>query len=264
MIGIVKPDTPPAILRKRGRETTVANGEKYDAAPDEYFDGTTTFDFKSALYAATSVKNALRKAQHDKCAFCESKVTHISYGDVEHFRPKGGYKQENGDELGRPGYYWLAYVWANLFLSCQLCNQRFKKNLFPLRNPADRARSHHDDIKNEKPLFIDPAAIDPTDHIGFRSEYVYAIDDSELGRTTIKLLKLNREELVEQRREHLSSIRQLKVVRHLLAQLIAIGDPTGELAAQQQENDAEVVRRQGSSMQYSSMVQALFVDADPD
>jgi hypothetical protein len=48
--------------------------------------------------------------------------------------------------LEQPGYFWLAYVWANLFLACQLCNQSFKKNLFPLADPAKRARSHLHDL----------------------------------------------------------------------------------------------------------------------
>ena len=68
------------------------------------------FDFKSSIYGHQSVKTALLSMQHDKCCFCESKVTAISYGDVEHYRPKAAYKQNKSDKLSETGYYWLAYT----------------------------------------------------------------------------------------------------------------------------------------------------------
>jgi hypothetical protein len=106
------------------------------------------------------VKAALRIAQHDKCGFCESKVTHVAFGDVEHFRPKAAFRAIQGDALTRPGYYWLAYEWTNLLFACEPCNRRHKGNLFPLVDEATRARSHTDDITRETPLFIDPTAED--------------------------------------------------------------------------------------------------------
>ena len=117
--------------------------EQYDSSPDSYKSGAKAFasrDFESGIYGAKSVKQALQKAQHGKCAFCESKITHIAYGDVEHFRPKAGYRQCPKDPLVRPGYYRLAYEWSNLFFCCTLCNQRFKGNHFPLADPARRAQ----------------------------------------------------------------------------------------------------------------------------
>ncbi len=213
MIRIVKPGRAPKILRERGQRTTDANGAKFDGSRTEYLSGDKTFEFKSSLYGAKSVKNALKKAQYDKCCFCEAKVTHVTYGDVEHFRPKGGFRQKDGDPLGRPGYYWLAYKWENLFFSCQICNQRYKKNFFPLRDSSGRARSHHDDVAREEPLFIDPAALDPADYISFREEYPYAINGNLLGKTTIDALGLDRETLNERRRDYLQ---QLKLI-HVLA-----------------------------------------------
>ena len=54
------------------------------------------FEFDSSVYGHKTVKKALIEAQHGKCCFCEAKVVHISYGDVEHFRPKGGVSSERG------------------------------------------------------------------------------------------------------------------------------------------------------------------------
>ena len=146
MIRICKPTQPPAILKKRGYQETQGLCNIYDASPKEYHEGSFTFEFDSGLYAAKSVKNALLRAQHGKCCFCESKVAHISYGDVEHYRPKAGYRQSPDDPLGRPGYYWLAYDWSNLLFCCQLCNQRFKRSLFPLADSVYRACTHHHDL----------------------------------------------------------------------------------------------------------------------
>ena len=212
MIRIRKPNTAPPILRNRGVTQTDVDKAAYDSAPQDYRSGDKTFEFKSRIYAAKSIKNALTKAQHDKCCFCEAKVTHVAYGDVEHFRPKGGYRQDPGDPLGRPGYYWRAYVWENLFFSCQLCNQRYKKNLFPLRNSGQRARSHHDDSAAEEALFIDPGVMNPEEFISFRQEYPYAIDDSDLGRMTIDALGLDREALAERRRDHLNALLLVKAL----------------------------------------------------
>ncbi|MBI3467364.1 MAG: hypothetical protein HY000_30510 [Planctomycetes bacterium] len=213
MIRIVKPGHAPAILRDRGRDAT-------QAIIAAYVGGTRIFAFDSAIYGAKSVKKALRKAQHDKCAFCESRVTHVAYGDVEHFRPKGGYRQSPEDDLVQPGYYWLAYEWSNLFFACQLCNQRFKRNHFPLLDTAKRATSHVMDVSVESPVFLDPSAEDPAEHIAFREEYAYALDGSARGEATIAALGLNREELVEVRRDRLAWLKNAFEHRAILAEAI--------------------------------------------
>src|SRR5947207_120084 len=114
MIRIAKP-TAPEVLLTRGISAT-------DALCTAHERGNELPEFNASIYAHETVKDALRHAQLEKCAFCESLITHISPGDVEHFRPKAGYRQHESDELRRPGYYWLAYTWANLFLACSICN----------------------------------------------------------------------------------------------------------------------------------------------
>ena len=138
MIRVVKPATPPAVLLTRGAISRQRHCDDFDAAPDDYRSGTRTFAFDHSIYAADEVKADLLAAQHEKCAFCESHVRHVGYGDVEHFRPKAGYQQRQTGTLRRPGYYWLAYYWENLFFCCQLCNN-LKRNHFPLRDGRRRA-----------------------------------------------------------------------------------------------------------------------------
>ena len=56
-----------------------------------------------------------------KCAYCEAPMSTVAYGDVEYYRPKSV-------------YWWLAYCIDNYLASCQLCNQKFKKAFFPIKN----------------------------------------------------------------------------------------------------------------------------------
>ena len=63
-----------------------------------------------AIYADKTVREALKKMCYGKCAYCESRITAIYSGDIEHFRPKGS-------------YYWLAADWENLLFACPFCNR---------------------------------------------------------------------------------------------------------------------------------------------
>ena len=256
MIRIHKPSTPPAILRQRGRQETLRLHALYDASPSDYIQGK-PLPIDRAIYAAPSVKDALRKAQHEKCAFCESKFSHVGYGDVEHLRPKGGYKQRARDQLHYPGYYWLAYDWSNLFYSCQLCNQRFKRNLFPLQNPRQRARSHHQEIVAEKPLLVDPAAVDPSQFVTFRNEYAYSVNGSRIGRTTISVLGLNRKELLEVRRDRFRTLRVFLQVHAHLEQHIAKPGATPEDRAQLSAIRAELDALVEDAVQFAGMARAV-------
>ena len=215
MIRIAKPPQTPAVLTRRGKFKTRAMESAFTRSPGPYLRGNKTFSFESGIYGHSSVKDALIKAQHGKCFLCESKVTHIAFGDVEHFRPKAGHRQKESDELGRPGYYWLAYEWSNLFFACQICNQKFKKNLFPLSNPARRAVSHRSDITQERPLFVDPAVDDPLQFISFRKEIPFPLNNSRRAKATIKLLGLDRPELNEVRLDRYWMLEALFKVAHL-------------------------------------------------
>src|SRR6185295_1123371 len=197
-------------------------------------------------YGHASVKDMLIEAQHGKCCFCEAKITHISYGDVEHFRPKAGYRQDPDDDLARPGYYWLAYDWSNLYLSCQLCNQRHKKNTFPLRNPHLRCRNHLGDLTPEEPLFIDPGASNPEDHIEFAAEQPMARNGSLQGLETIKALGLLREPLRESRHDKYVQLSTLRDVA-----LLYSDEPLGKRAR------SVLDRAVSDDAEYASMARCL-------
>ena len=222
MIKITKP-AAPAVLLGRGQTKRAKHCADYDSAPADYDIGTKTFTFDAALYGDATVKEALIAAQHGKCCFCEKKIG--AEGDIEHFRPKAGFCQGARSPLERPGYYWLAYEWDNLLLACPICNQRFKKNLFPLRDPAKRAKNHHGDAAQEEPLFINPASDDPASFIGFRQEIPHALRGNKRGKETIKALGLDRENLAEERRGHLNILATYRSILALEARLTA--EPEG-------------------------------------
>lgn len=73
-----------------------------------------------SVYSGKSVRKTLIKMFRGKCAYCESKITAIYNGDIEHFRPKGKIQNANPS---RPGYFWLASEWENLLFACPFCNQ---------------------------------------------------------------------------------------------------------------------------------------------
>ena len=147
----------------------------------EYFERNDR-DYKFEAYSKGNVKKVILEMFNNKCAYCESKVDPVSYGDIEHFRPKGAFHAKDGDVLIYPGYYWLAMDWNNLLFACDVCNRSFKKNKFPLVNEALRKKAH-DHVVIEEPLLIDPCNENdsPQDYICFTTDGL--IQYKDCGRT---------------------------------------------------------------------------------
>lgn len=209
MIRIHRSATVPAVLLTQGLARRREHEMSVELDSVSFSSGSAKLTFDQAVYAHETVKDELVAMQHKKCAFCEAKPLAVSDGDVEHFRPKGGARQTDDDPLQRPGYYWLAYDWANLMFSCGRCNQRHKKNLFPLVDPMRRAKTHRDTIVDEAPVFIDPTAEDPEQYISYRDHVPVAIRGNARGEQTINALGLRRPDLNADREEHLAHVKIL-------------------------------------------------------
>jgi uncharacterized protein (TIGR02646 family) len=194
VIRIQKSDTVPKRLLIEGKAKGKQHRLDYSKNPDAYQSGKKQFSFDSTIYAHDSVKKILIEDQYGKCCYCE-RVIHAE-GEVEHFRPKGFVQQTSGVAPQKPGYYWLAYDWRNLYLSCSACN-RYKKNHFPLKDPETRAKNHRQKIECETPNLLDPGQDDPIQAIRFDGAESSAITDA--GQTTIDLLRLNRKSLQKSR-----------------------------------------------------------------
>lgn len=161
--------------------------------------------FDSNIYASAEVKDSLKTSHKNKCAYCERNLNG-DYGDVEHYRPKGGVTGNKGGL----GYWWLAYEWSNLLLSCSECNRSCKRNSFPLADENQRNILERN-ISEEQPLLINPTEEDPSDHLEFNRWVVLpkVIDGEEdcRGKKTIEIMRLNdRPDLVEKRKRRWNEI----------------------------------------------------------
>ena len=207
MIKIHRTHPAPAGLVRNGSRQTEHDCAAYDQSPGDYRDGTMHFDDRD-YYRSDEVKDALLAMHHWKCCYCEKRLERRGL-QVEHFRPKGAVRQLPGEANERPGYFWLAYWWDNLFLACADCNGE-KGTTFPLKDPGQRARSHHDDLALEEVNFVDPAYDDPRDHIYFK-EYV-PCHWTPKGQRTIEVLDLRRDGLRELRFSYYKKMKLLKVI----------------------------------------------------
>ena len=144
MIERRRPKIIPPTLRAGGKGglAAEAHAKSYKpGVPPQEFDG---------HWQEEDVHGALFTMQGWVCAYCGRQLDPRDHAYVDHFRPKNG------------GYWWLGYVFGNLFLSCSLCNER-KGKRFPIAEGElcltyeTRTR-----IADERRLLLDPTE-DPLD-----------------------------------------------------------------------------------------------------
>ncbi|MGA6117049.1 hypothetical protein [Sphingobacterium anhuiense] len=254
MIYIDRTEEPiPNVLLTAGVAELQILCNHYDE-DNRYFENKNSSDiFKSNIYAHNDVKDVLIRTQNHKCCFCESRVTHISDGDVEHFRPKAAWSEVAVDgtlSLIKPGYYFLAYDWDNLMLSCLMCNQRIKKNNFPLLNEGfRRVVNHNYEVTRELPVFINPTLEDPEIHITFYEDSPRGI--SLRGQRTIEYLNLDRYSLNEARKEKLKDLFTYKDILNVIENV----DERDKIIEIIKKRINEIIDKKG---QYINMVKANF------
>lgn len=134
-------------------------------------------DAVKGRYRHPTIKSALIQETHGKCAYCESKLRHITHGDIEHIIPKSKVPAK-------------AYSWPNLTLACDVCNE----------NKGDYLGD--DPAKSDETL-IDPYVDEPAEHFLFLREIVTPRPNSLRAMATEAKIKLLRLELMERRRERM-------------------------------------------------------------
>jgi uncharacterized protein (TIGR02646 family) len=125
-------------------------------------------------YAHHDIKSALLAETHSKCAYCESPLRHVAYGDIEHIVPKAADPS-------------LRFEWKNLTIACDVCNTN----------------------KSDSIGVVDPYLTDPTIYFQFYGPLMWAIPQQPDAVFTEERLQLNRDGLVERRRERLEYLRNL-------------------------------------------------------
>lgn len=127
-------------------------------------------------YNQPEIKSALESETHNKCMYCESKISDVTYAHIEHYKPKSKYPQET-------------FEWNNLGLACPICN------------------TNKNDIFDETCPIVNPYKDNPNDH--FISLGTMICHKDKRGEITEKLLELNRPHLMESRMERINAVRLL-------------------------------------------------------
>jgi hypothetical protein len=270
MIGIDRGDEPEALARERERQLALA---ELGGAPKR------RDDIKG--YDLPAVREQLCERQHEKCAYCERGIEQCGY-PIEHFRPKLGMKdvawdQRQSDEPPLDGddipwgpsdstrYYWLAWTWENLFYSCQACNsQTHKGNLFPLERGSSRLSKMDLAPGTERSLLINPAEVDPLEHIRFIADPIgednwRAVGLTPGGKWTVFVFGLNRPGLRTARRNRVRAIKCNDSLGRALDALKA-GDG-GTLQAHWKLAVAELL---GSTQDFLSLAYCVLDDLVPE
>lgn len=87
---------------------------------------------KKYRYRHREIKNSLLSETYHKCVYCESKIGHVTPGDVEHMQPSS-IKPE------------LHFEWTNLTIACTECNRR-KSNYYDEEQPF--LDPYNDDVES--------------------------------------------------------------------------------------------------------------------
>lgn len=122
-------------------------------------------------------KEALIQASYGKCMYCEASVRDVSFGDIEHIKPKSRFAA-------------LEFQWENLGFVCSRCNN-----------------SKSDKYEELMP-YIDPYTENPQDFLVASGSMILQKQGNSRGEITIRDIGLNRPDLVEKRLEALNHLQK--------------------------------------------------------
>lgn len=150
-------------------------------------------EFFNTPVLRNALLSSITEIFNGKCAYCERPAA-----TVDLFRPRWRASRLN-NQTDSDHYWWLASDWHNQYLCCHECNSR-KANLFPILGQAAKPLTFGSDLREEKPLLIDPCDDDPELHLRFLSDGT-VIPLSDRGAFTIKIFQLNQPNLIRLREE---------------------------------------------------------------
>lgn len=139
--------------------------------------GTAVPDALASNYNQDDVKAALAAETQGKCMYCESKIAHVTFAHIEHYRPKA-----------KTRFPELTFEWTNLGLACPRCNH----------NKLDKF--------DDTAPFVNPYADDPATHFRAEGPFVRPVPGDVRAELTELEIGLNRPELIERRQERLKAL----------------------------------------------------------
>lgn len=150
------------------------------------------------------LKHGLADVFHDKCWYCENKITR-SDNAVDHFRPKGRVSDALNAHIG---YRWLAFDRSNFRYACTFCNSRRtnvaggtaggKADRFPLLDEAQRVYAKGPTVA-ERPALLDPCALGDWRLLGCKQENGKPcatsnyVEEKQRAETSIEIYHLHHE-----------------------------------------------------------------------
>ena len=189
------------------------------------FQGEPGLDY--GIFIKTEFNGLLRILFADKCAYCETPIKQFEpdsgikmLAEIDCFRPRFNAVDLNG-KIDKKHYWWLAYDWDNLYLSCPDCYAS-KSTRFPVKNGIRLEEDQSPNEGLEIPLLMDPC--NPNDfppkgkqHLVFQKDG-NVVGVTEKGKTTIDVLGLNRTQLIKDRKiavkEFLAICAQIKIAKN--------------------------------------------------
>lgn len=120
-------------------------------------------------YNQPEIKQALKEMYDGCCCYCEGRIGDVSYGRIEHLKPKANEK-----------FHKYAFEWKNLHWCCEVCNDN-KNDKWDDNNPI-----------------LDPTVDRIEDYlrINLISGEYEPINNNERAKTTIEHTGLNRSDLI--------------------------------------------------------------------
>lgn len=160
-------------------QSLIDNGDKWTKDLMNDFYQTNVIDkTKQNKYNKTDIKQALIDETNEKCAYCESKITHVYPGDIEHIIPKSLYPR-------------LTFSWNNLTLGCFWCNNKKR------------------DFLSKECMLLNPYKDKTNIHLRAFGPIILHINNSKRGEITWRKLELNRTELRDKRLEKIEELKNL-------------------------------------------------------
>lgn len=181
MIHVVRKPCPDILAKKAAAWTAALLQARTNEAANPCAETKTARENAEKKYNQKAIKEALKDMFFGKCAYCESHIVHIDYGDIEHFRPKTLYPE-------------CCFDWDNLLLGCTVCNNN-KLAQFP--------------TAPEKQL-INPTNELPENYFDFEydgyTQLANVLPKNSRGEETEKILRLNRSDLLKNRSNEIKKI----------------------------------------------------------
>jgi hypothetical protein len=134
----------------------------------------------SNKYAHVTIRDQLNSISFHKCFYCETKLKGVQK-EVDHHIEVSVNKK-------------LAYVWENLYLSCDNCNGKIPDNSIPVKSVLNPFSDSDEKI---------------SEHLTFEKELIVPMENSALGLLTIQKFRLDTELLDNRRLKHLVQFQEV-------------------------------------------------------